>query len=53
MDFAIDNGFCTEYISTLFLALFFEKTMIERCLLLENNSSNRSGSYLQEIIQYL
>lgn len=52
MDYIIEDGYNTNYITTILLALFCEKSMIERCLLLENNSSNLNGLYLQKLIQY-
>lgn len=52
MDFVIEDGYNTTYISILFMALFYDKTMIERYLLIENNSNNFDGLYLQKLIIY-
>lgn len=49
--FTIEDGYNTSYISTLFIVLFYERSMIERCLLLENNSRTLNGLYLQKLIQ--
>lgn len=52
MDFVIEDGYNTAYISVLFMALFFDKSMIERYLLIDNNSNNFDGLYLQKLILY-
>lgn len=52
MDFVIEDGYNTAYISVLFMALFFDKSMIERHLLIDNNSNNFDGLYLQKLIMY-
>lgn len=50
MNFIIENGHNTSYISTLFIALFYNESIIERCILLENNSPLNNGAYLQKLI---
>ena len=50
MDFVIEDGYNTSYMSVLFMLLFFDKSMIERYMLLENNSDNFDGILLQKII---
>ena len=51
MDAIIEDGYNTSYISILCFVLFFEKSMIERYLLMENFSRSHIGSLLQKIIQ--
>lgn len=50
MEFIIEDGYNTLYITILFMALFFNKSMIERYILLENDSTDFNGIYLQKII---
>lgn len=51
MDFVIEDGYNTSYLSAILISLLYEKSMIERCLLLENNSLRMNGIYLQKLIQ--
>lgn len=51
MDCIIEDGFNTSYISALLFVLFFEKSIIERYLLLENFSDSNKILYLQKLIQ--
>jgi len=50
MDFVVENGYNTSYISVILMTLFYEKSLIERYLLIENN--NVIGTYLQKLIKY-
>lgn len=50
MDIIVENGFHSSYISSLFIALFYKKSMIERSFILENNDPLKKGLYLQQII---
>jgi hypothetical protein len=50
MDIVIEDGFHTSYISSLLIALFYKKSMIERSFILENNDLLKKGLYLQQII---
>ncbi len=50
MAIVIEDGYNTEYMSVLFMALFYDKSMIERYVLLENNSDKFYGLCLQKII---
>jgi hypothetical protein len=51
MNNIIEDGYNTAYISVLFFVLFYEQSMIERCVLLENFSENNKIMYLQKMIQ--
>ena len=50
MDFVIEMGYNTSYISIVLLTLFYERSLIERYLLIENN--NIIGTYLQKLIKH-
>lgn len=50
MDFIIEDGYNTTYIPLLLVSFFCEKSIIERCLLLDNNSTKTGSLYLQKII---
>lgn len=52
MDFVIEDGYNTSYMATLFMALFYSRSMIERYLLLENDNEKFDGLYLQKLIQH-
>jgi len=50
MDFTIEDKNNISYISIGLMSLFYEKSMIERTLILENNNENSNGLYLQKLI---
>lgn len=50
MDFVIEMGYNTSYISIILLTLFYERSLIERYILIENNSI--IGTYLQKLIKH-
>lgn len=52
MDSIIENGYNTSYMSVLFVALFYYKSMVERYILIDNNSPKFAGLYLQKMISY-
>lgn len=51
MNCVIEDGYNTLYLSTLLVSLFHSPSVIDRCLLLENNSQKLSGILLQKIIE--
>ena len=50
MNFIIEDGYNTSYISILFTALFYTESMIERCFLIDNNNENLNNVLLQKTI---
>ena len=50
MTFVIEDGYNTTYMVVLFMVLFYDKSMIERYLLIDNNSNKFTGLYLQKLI---
>lgn len=52
MSFVIEDGYNTAYISMLFMILFYDKSMIERYILMETYSDTFNGLYLQKIIYH-
>jgi hypothetical protein len=52
MSFVVEDGYNTSYIVVLLMALFYDKSMIERYLLIDNNSDKFNGLYLQKLIYY-
>lgn len=52
LDFCIEDGYNTSYICIALLAFLYEYSMIERCLLLENNTFELTSTYLQKLIKY-
>lgn len=50
MDIVMENGYNTSYLNNLFFLLFYEDSIIERYVLLENNSPTYDGLYLQHLI---
>lgn len=51
MNFVIEDGYNSEYITILIISLFFTESMIERGLLIENKTNNYNGIYLQRLIR--
>jgi len=51
MSFVVEDGYNTTYISTLLTALFHKPSIIDRVLLLDNNSHKLAGILLQRTIE--
>lgn len=49
--YVVEDGYNTLYLSTLLVALFHTPSVIDRCLLLENNSQKLNGILMQKIIE--
>lgn len=47
----IEDGYNTSYISTLLFALFYNPSVIERCLIHENDTHKLNGMLLQKTIE--
>lgn len=52
MEFTIEDKLNISYISISLMVLFYEKSMIERMLIIENNNQNLNGLYLQKLINH-
>lgn len=50
IDIIIENGYNTSYLNNLLFALFYNDSVLERYILLENNSPNCDGLYIQQLI---
>lgn len=50
-NYVVEDGYNTLYLSTLLVALFHTPSVIDRCLLLENNSQKLNGILIQKIIE--
>lgn len=50
-NYVVEDGYNTLYLSTLLVALFHSPSVIDRCLLFENNSQKLNGILLQKIIE--
>jgi hypothetical protein len=50
-NYVVEDGYNTLYLSTILVALFHTPSVIDRCLLFENNSQKLNGILLQKIIE--